>query len=236
VQDTEEIVVKPLGKHLKATSVFSGATIMGDGLVALILDVLGLAQRSNVLAEGDVRSRQELAAAAVAAEAERHTLLLVRSPGDGRMAIPLSRIERLEEFPRDVLERVGGELVMQYRGAIMPVLDLKLVLVERRSRARIEEAEATAPPVSSDNIHVVVCSRGSDNVGLVVEQIVDIVEDALGQPRPAGRPGMLGSVVIQGRVTELLDVEAILRCAGPNGMSLPPPGGARGLEALQHGA
>jgi two-component system chemotaxis sensor kinase CheA len=236
VQDTEEIVVKPLGKHLKATSVFAGATIMGDGLVALILDVLGLAQRANVVAEGDVRGRQDLTSASAGAEVERQTLLLVRSPGDGRLAIPLSRIERLEEFPRTVLERVGSELVMQYRGEIMPVLDLKAVLVERRSRSRVQEAEAAAPLAPSQTLHVVVCMRDNGNVGLIVEQIVDIVEDALAEPRPAGRPGMLGSVVIVGRVTELLDVDAILRCAGPNGVSLPPFGVDRAMEVAQHGA
>jgi two-component system chemotaxis sensor kinase CheA len=236
VQDTEEIVVKPLGKHLKATAVFAGATIMGDGLVALILDVLGLAQRAHVIAEGDVRGRQDLMGSAAAAEAERQTLLLVRSPGDGRMAIPLSRIERLEEFPRSVLERAGSEQVMQYRGAIMPVLDLKTLLVERRSSSRLEEAEAAAPLVPSSTLQVVVCSRETGNVGLIVEQIVDIVEDSLAEPRPAGRPGMLGTVVIAGRVTELLDVDAILRCAGPNGLSLPPPGAARATQAVQHGA
>jgi two-component system, chemotaxis family, sensor kinase CheA len=234
VQDTEEIVVKPLGKHLKATSVFAGATIMGDGLVALILDVIGVAQRANLVTEGDARGRQDVTSVAVAAEQPTQTLLIIRSPGDGRMAIPLERVERLEEFERSLLERAGDEQVMQYRGEIMPMIDLKTLLVERRTRARVEVADAAAP-VAKETVHVVVCSHVSGNVGLIVDQIVDIVEDAVADPRPAGRPGMLGSAVIQGRVTELLDVEAVLRCAGPNGLSLPPPGG-RKMEVAQHGA
>jgi len=223
VQDTEEIVVKPLGKHLKVTSVFSGATIMGDGLVALILDVVGLAQRAQVVSErADTRGRADNSEVRQSAEDKRQTLLIVRSPGDGRIAIPLARVERLEEFPRTVLEHAGSEQLMQYRGEIMPVLDLRTVLVERRSPARIEQAEATLPEKVSENIAVVVCVRAGGNVGVIVDQIVDIVDDALAQPRPPGRAGMIGSVVIQGRVTELLDVDAVLRCAGPNAVSLAP--------------
>ena len=228
VQDTEEIVVKPLGKHLKVMSVFAGATIMGDGLVALILDVVGLAQRAQVVSErGDTRGRGDQLEVKQSADANRQTLLIVRSPGDGRIAIPLGRVERLEDFPRSVLEHAGPEQLMQYRGEIMPVLDLRKVLVERRSPSRIERAESIVPDKPSDNISVVVCVRAGGNVGVIVDQIIDIIDDSLGEPRPPGRPGMLGSVVIQGRVTELLDVDAVLRCAGPNAVSLAP----RAMEA-----
>jgi two-component system chemotaxis sensor kinase CheA len=228
VQDTEEIVVKPLGKHLKVMSMFAGATIMGDGLVALILDVVGLAQRAQVVSErADTRGRGDHQEVRQAAEDRRQTLLIVRSPGDGRIGIPLARVERLEEFPRTVLEHAGSEQLMQYRGEIMSVLDLRSVLVERRSPSRLERAESILPERKTDTISVVVCVRPEGNVGVIVDQIIDIVEEALGQPRPPGRAGMLGSVVIQGRVTELLDVDAVLRCAGPNAVSLAP----RAMEA-----
>jgi two-component system, chemotaxis family, sensor kinase CheA len=227
VQDTEEIVVKPLGKHLKVMSMFAGATIMGDGLVSLILDVIGLAQRAQVVSGADTRGRGDHQEVRQAAEEKRQTLLIVRSPGDGRIAIPLARVERLEEFPRTVLEHAGSEQLMQYRGEIMSVLDLRSVLVERRSPARLERAESIVPEKKTDTVSVVVCVRPGGNVGVIVDQIIDIVEEALGQPRPPGRAGMLGSVVIQGRVTELLDVDAVLRCAGPNPVSLPP----RAMEA-----
>lgn len=228
VQDTEEIVVKPLGKHLKVMSMFAGATIMGDGLVALILDVVGLAQRAQVVSErADTRGRGDHQEARQAPEEKRQTLLIVRSPGDGRIAIPLARVERLEEFPRSALEHAGSEQLMQYRGEIMSMLDLRGVLVERRSPSRIERAESILPERKTDTISVVVCVRPEGNVGVIVDQIIDIVEEALGQPRPPGRAGMLGSVVIQGRVTELLDVDAVLRCAGPNAVSLAP----RAMEA-----
>jgi len=235
VEDTEEIVVKPLGKHLKGTSVFAGATIMGDGLVALILDIVGLAKRARIVSEGDARSRQELALAELASGKARQTLLLVRSPGNGRMAMPLSKVERLEEFPLSLVERAGNERLVQYRGQIMPILDLKSLLAERRAPSRLEAAEASELLLPTDTLQVVVCSHQGGQVGLIVDQILDIVEDTLAEPRAAGRPGVLGSVVILGRLTELLDVEAMLRCAGPSGESR-PPAARQELAGAQHGA
>jgi two-component system chemotaxis sensor kinase CheA len=210
VHDTEEIVVKPLGKHLQGTQVFAGATIMGDGRVALILDVLGLAKRSRVVAEGQQRARLDHAIVGPMVEdVDQQTMLVFRSPGDGRMAIPLSRVARLEEVPRPMVERVGHELLIQYRGEIMPVLELSNLVPERRLLPR------GAPPLPSDVLQLVVFSHEGAHVGLIVEQIIDIVQDTLANQRPPGRPGVLGSVVIAGRVTELLDVEAALRRAAP---------------------
>ena len=119
IHDTEEIVVKPLQKQLKGITLFSGATIMGDGRVALILDVLGLAQRAGVVS--GVRDRA-LAEKTVVAEpkGDRQTLLLFATPGGGRMAVPLAEVARLEEFPRAAVERAGGQDVVQYRGEIAP--------------------------------------------------------------------------------------------------------------------
>jgi two-component system chemotaxis sensor kinase CheA len=210
VHDTEEIVVKPLGKHLKAIPVFAGATIMGDGRIALILDVLGLAKRARVVGEAHERGRLDHAVAVDAGEPDAaQTMLLFRSPDDGRMAIPLSRVARLEEFPRAMLERVGRELLIQYRGEIMPVVELSDMMTERRAAPR------ASLPRDADPIQVVVFRAGDGHVGLIVEQILDIVDDGLVDPRPPGRPGVLGAVAIAGRITELLDVEAVLRRAQP---------------------
>jgi two-component system chemotaxis sensor kinase CheA len=231
VHDTEEIVVKPLGKHLKGTPVFAGATIMGDGRVALILDILGLAKHTRVLAEGHERARLEAPPTAVGAHDDRQTLLVFATPDDGRMALPLSRVARLEEFPRGVVERVGRELLVQYRGEIMPVIDLNAMLVERRATPRVNQIAADSPL-----IQVVVFSHHGAHVGLIVDQILDIVEDSLANPRPPGRPGVLGTVVIAGRVTELLDVEAVLRRAQPAAAWNDAPQLTAGSEELAHGA
>jgi two-component system chemotaxis sensor kinase CheA len=210
VHDTEEIVVKPLGKHFKASPVFAGATIMGDGRIALILDVLGLAKHARVVADGHERVRLEQSIiTAAAAEDDRQTMLVFRSPDDGRMALPLSRVARLEELPRSALERTGHELVMQYRGEIVPMIELSMVVVERRAVLR-----SPAPP-PDDIMQVIMFSHDGGRIGLIVDQIIDIVEQTLGEARPAARPGVLGSVVIAGRITELLDVDAVLRRAQP---------------------
>jgi chemotaxis signal transduction protein len=116
INDTEEIVVKPLGKQLKGISTFAGATIMGDGQVALILDVLGLAQQANVVSEVRDRSMGEKAAETESRHDDGESLLLLRGPDDGRMAMPLSLVARLEEFARSAVEKAEGRHVVQYRG------------------------------------------------------------------------------------------------------------------------
>ncbi|HEY0190497.1 MAG TPA: chemotaxis protein CheW, partial [Kofleriaceae bacterium] len=210
VHDTEEIVVKPLGKHLQGIPVFAGATIMGDGRVALILDILGLAKHTGVVAEGAERARLEAADPRVVIRDDEQTMLVFRSSEDGRMAIPLSRVARLEELACRSIERIGHELVIQYRGEIMPLLDLSALLGEGPTAAQIGPA---AQPGAL--IQVVVFAHRSVHIGLIVGDIIDIVDDALAHRRPPGRPGVLGSAVIAGRVTELLDVEAVLQHAQP---------------------
>ena len=121
VNDTQEIVVKPLGNNFRGVAAYSGATIMGDGRVALILDVVGLAQKSGVLASTHDRIREEQEKAPPVAPGRADTLLLLfADPCASRMAIPLARAARLEEVPRSAIENVGGREVMQYRGEIMP--------------------------------------------------------------------------------------------------------------------
>ncbi len=125
ISDTEEIVVKPLGKQLKGVSVFAGATIMGDGKVALILDVLGIAQRSRVVSELRDRALADAEAHHGAAEADdSQTLLLFRVGEKDRMAIPLRMVARLEEFPAAQIEQSGDRDVVQYRGEILSIVNL----------------------------------------------------------------------------------------------------------------
>src|SRR3546814_9046871 len=99
VKDSSEIVVKPLGNHLKGLSTFAGATILGDGSVALILDVMGLAQRAHVINESRDRSMLAANAEHDAASLDTTPALLLETVDDGRMAVPLSLVDRLEELP-----------------------------------------------------------------------------------------------------------------------------------------
>ncbi len=217
IHDTQEIVVKPLGALLKSLSLFAGATILGDGGVALILDVMGLAERAHLL--GENRDKQKSKAAATQATKALEPLLLFGVPGGGRMAVALSQVARLEEFPAAALERTGDGEVVQYRGDIMPVQRLSAVIPERRRTAREVEAEAEAEG-ARDRVPVVVFDVGGERFGLLVDRIHDVVEEDLAGMRPGTRRGVRGSMVLQGKVTELLDV----RCLAPSAV-------ARGAEA-----
>jgi two-component system chemotaxis sensor kinase CheA len=223
--DTEEIVVKPLGKYLKTAKVFAGSSIMGDGKVALILDVLGLAQRANVVGEGR-DARTEEAHAAAGAAAEKQTFLLFTGPGDSRMAIPLSTLARLEEFPIAQVEMSGTQWVTQYRGQILPLVRLNVVLEERRHKLRALQAP---PALDSGPIQVLVLNGEGSSFGLVVDQILDIVEDRADVKSAATRAAVLYSVVIEDRITELLDIPAILR--GVDGMPVRPDAAMNSVSA-----
>jgi two-component system chemotaxis sensor kinase CheA len=214
INDTEEIVVKPLGKQLKGIATFAGATIMGDGRVALILDVLGLAQQARVVTEARDRGLAEKATTAREKSKGLQTLLLFRSPDGGRMAIPLSLVARLEEFERTAVERTGRQSVVQYRGEILPLISLYSALDgEGRQEG---DGEASEAQDGSEKIQVVVYSERGRSAGLVVDRILDIVETEEAVQAKLARKGTLGSMVTQGRVTELLDVEAILAGLGSN--------------------
>lgn len=217
IHDTEEIVVKPLQKQLKGVTVFAGATIMGDGRVALILDVLGLAQRANVVSGARGRALSEKPTAAAAPATSRLPLLLFSATDGSRMAIPLALVARLEELPRTSLERSGGRDVVQYRDEILPLLDVSRELrrMGRAGRTRVRPAgngrPAPAPNAEGDTIQVIVYAGEGRRVGLVVGSILDIVEEEVTTRTRAGRPGVLFSAVVQGRVTELLDIKALIR-------------------------
>jgi two-component system chemotaxis sensor kinase CheA len=210
INDTEEIVVKPLRKQLKTVKTFAGSSIMGDGKVALILDVLGLAQRASVVTETRDRSLTGKAMELAGTVGHKQTFLLFAGPGNSRMAIPLGTLARLEEFPVAQVEMSGSQWVTQYRGQILPLIRLSVVLEQRRNKLRALQAPPTA---DSGPIQVLVLHHDGRSFGLVVERILDIVEDRADVRSAATRAEMLYSVVIGGRVTELLDIPAILRSA-----------------------
>ena len=113
INDTQEVVVKPLGKQLKGLTLYAGATIMGDGRVALILDVLGIGQRSGVLTEFLEEHARASGQAKAPVEVEQQRLLLFRAGSFTRLAVPLSLVARLDKFPRSAIEHAGGTQVVQ---------------------------------------------------------------------------------------------------------------------------
>jgi two-component system chemotaxis sensor kinase CheA len=214
INDTEEIVVKPLRKQLKRIKTFAGSSIMGDGRVALILDVLGLAQRASVVNQSRERPAAEKTMETSHEATEKKTFLLFAGPGDSRMAIPLSTLARLEEFPVAQVEMSGTQWVTQYRGQILPLIRLSVVMEERR--AKLRGLQGSLPAADSGPIQVLVLNHGGGAFGLVVEQILDIVQDRAEVKSAATRESVLYSVVIAERVTELLDIASIMRRADLN--------------------
>ena len=206
INDTEEIVVKPLGKQLKGLSCYAGATIMGDGKVALILDVMGIATRGGVVGSKVAAKNAQAAEAAKNADGEdKSALLLFRLGEDRRVGIPLSAVARLEEFPRTTIERSNGRDVVQYRNEILQLYPL----AEALGCYGTEVGESTS-------LQVVVYTSHGRSIGLVVDRILDIVAEAY-TLRPGGRnSGLLGTAVIQGKVTDILDMEALILRVDPD--------------------
>ncbi len=198
ITDTQEIVVKPLGPHLKAIPTFAGATIMGDGSVSLILDVNGLAQQGGVLSEQHARALEDSAQQADQAADLRSWLVV--DPGDEtQAAVPLESVARLEEFAADAIERVGPQYVVQYRGEIMPLVDLQGRPVEHLDNDDDQRTQ------------VVVYHEQGVSVGIVVKRIVDIVEQAVDADTASAHPER---TVISGRVTRIIDPESLVRSSG----------------------
>jgi two-component system chemotaxis sensor kinase CheA len=202
VLNTEEVVVKALNSRFKDIGMYAGATILGDGKVGLILDISSLARRSHLTQDSE---RENVGGtsrgSAGPGTGER---LLVTAVGERRVAIPLDTVTRLEEFPRDRIEHAGAREVVQYRGQILPLVRLSHLL-----GAYGEETEG-------DTVSVVVYSEGGRSVALVVDRIVDIAENSMTVRRDAEEDGLVGTAVIQQRVTELLDVRRAILAADPN--------------------
>ena len=206
ISDTQEIVVRPLSRQIKHVDVFAGATITGDGKVALILDVSGIARRAITHAGGatsavtrDRQQRDEDARAG--SKAQR---LLVCEVGDERrLALPMEDVARLEEFAVSAIEHAGDSTVIQYRGDLLRLVDVGKVL---------GFAEPTHD--SLDTFSVVV-HRHLDEapVGLVVDRILDVVEEEFTCSEVGSRIGLRGSAVLQTRVTDIVDIPALVLAA-----------------------
>jgi two-component system chemotaxis sensor kinase CheA len=180
---------------------------MGDGRVALILDVMGIAQKCGEVAGSHERTRVEAETRQEHAADSRQTFLLFRAGPFERLAVPLSLVARLEEFPLSRVERAGNHLVVQYRGRILPLAPLASIL----------EPGSIDTASTQDPVQVIVFNDGDRRIGLLVDQLVDIVDDTVtirqATGRKGGRRGLLGSAVIGKRVTDILDLDAVIRDA-----------------------
>ncbi len=200
IEDTEEIVVKPLGRQIKDLKLFSGATIMGDGRIALILDVMGLADGANLLSGSGEQEIDDVVTTSTSLVDER-TLLLLGLGEQQQVAIPLASVERLEEFPVEMVERSEGRLVVQYRQKIMPLVDLGATI-------------GMGYGVFDDATHVsvIVCSFGGHTVGLAVREVLDIVSNAEVLETISEDSE---SVVVHGLITDVIDAAAVVSSVLP---------------------
>ncbi|MDZ8187405.1 MAG: chemotaxis protein CheA [Nostoc sp. ChiSLP02] len=213
IEDIQDIVVKPLGKQLKTLSVFSGATILGDGSVALIIDVVGLANYSGVSAKNQLLSQNS--GNSQEQQSDRQTIVLFEGPQGARMGIPLAKALRIEEILASAIEKVGNQYVLQSYGQILPVIDLHQVFLHS-DRHLLKHQDL------GEIIQILIVSGGNSevSVGLVVDRILDIVEEPLIIKGVPSRPGVLLCAVIQGQITEILDIETVIQITNPHLLQL----------------
>jgi two-component system chemotaxis sensor kinase CheA len=229
IQDTEEIVVKPLGSLLRHIDVYAGATIMGDGEVALILDTTALAQHAGVVSQGPTRAAPD--AAEETATRDRAHLLLAALADGRHVALPLDAVDRLEEVAPERVERIGAQEVVQYRGQVLPLVRLDDVYAATAGPDR--GVHSDPPGAAVGPLEVVVCGYAGGLVGFVVHSILDIVEADLDVRSALDCGGRLGSAVVSGTVTELVDVA---HAVGPLGARLSAPAAATPSGVPSHPA
>ncbi|GGK44787.1 hybrid sensor histidine kinase/response regulator [Salinarimonas ramus] len=194
---TEEIVVKPMSTKLRHIPLFSGNTILGDGAVVLIIDPNGVAKMVDSGKAEQSYGFEEPAETEATEEVETVTLLVFRGGGESLKAVPLSLVTRLEEIDATKIEWVGGRPLVQYRGKLMPLVP----------------ADPTIHIKSEGTQALVVFSDGDRTMGLAVDEIVDIVDDVLDIELATDRSDLVGSAVVRGRATEIVNVAHYLPLA-----------------------
>ncbi|SRR5579883_3342109 len=216
IEDIQDIVVKPLGKQLKALSSFAGATVLGNGTVALILDVVGLAKQANIRATQNQISSGGKDPNKQDHLGKRQMILLFQGPQAARMGIPLENAFRLEEIPSSAVEKVGEQYTFRFYNQIIPLIHLHTIFSNRLDNLENHRDYEVFETQTTDILQIIIVSPHINlSVGLVVERILDIVEEPLTIQGIPTRPGVLFSAVIQGQITEILDIEAVIRIANP---------------------
>lgn len=205
VHDTEEIVVKPLSRHVKQLAAFAGATILGDGNVALILDVQGLAALGGIHPEHISSKLMRAQDLSKAGPEDSQSTLLFRLGEADQYAIPLGLVNRLEEFDPSRIEEVAGREVIQYRGDVLP-----LIRPERFLQTRPQPSQQSILPV-------IVFVFEDKQAGLVVSEILDIAEVRAEFSRSnAGEEGILGTAIVNNKATQFIDIYRIMEMALPH--------------------
>lgn len=201
--DSEEIVIKPLGRHLQGCQGYAGATIMGDGRIALILDIANIARMAGLTSVEDSRCVGELAREPLLTTQDRQALLLFRSAREERFAVPLSLVDRVERIKQAHIERIGSRRVLQYRGGSLPLLS-------------IDEVASVLPLADQEDLLVIVFRLMGKDVGLLASGPVDVIEvTATVDAMTLKQTGIMGSAIIGGATTMLVDIFALVQAIHP---------------------
>jgi len=201
VLGAEEIVVKPLGKNFQHLDVYGGCSILGDGLVVPILDCNGLTRELRQSQEASPVSTGDDSTELATAQESQH--ILVFGVGEERFAIPMALVERIENLKCEEIEKSGDREVLQYRGEIIPVVRLSNVL-------GIKAAEAGATE------KCLIISDQGRRISIQVDKIIDIVQQKLDIQLETGNAFYLGTAVIEGKSTEIIDIFEIIKTVAPN--------------------
>ncbi|AND87722.1 MULTISPECIES: hybrid sensor histidine kinase/response regulator [Bradyrhizobium] len=193
---TEEIVVKPMSTKLRHIDMFSGNTILGDGAVIMIIDPNGIAKALGAAGSSAHDMGDENGAHHIGSGEQTTSLLVFRAGSSQPKAVPLGLVTRLEELPADKIEFSNGRYMVQYREQLMPLVAMESVTV----------ASQGAQPI-------LVFADDGRSMGLVVDEIIDIVEERLNIEVGGSSQGILGSAVIKGQATEVIDVGHFLPMA-----------------------
>ncbi len=199
--DTEEIVVKPLARHIERCRCFAGATIMGDGRVAMILDTSGIADFANlrfgeIAAEELQRREKERHHQAIASRLQ--SIIVFNNAWEEFFALPLAKIARLEKIAPSDVECVGGREFITQGETALPLLRLEKVIPVRPSPDHLEE------------LYLIIPKSSRPVSGIVATRIVDTIETEVSLYEDMAGPGMLGAAVVQDHLTFFLDVDSLL--------------------------
>ncbi len=206
LHDSEEIVIKPLGRHLQQCQGYAGATIMGDGRIALILDVSSIARMAGLTSlEGSERANElaEAAKEAITKTRDKQALLTFSSSPQEHFGVPLNQVERVEKIKQHDIEEVGGRRVMQYRGGSLPLVS-------------IDEVAMVQPLPDQDDLLVIVFHLAGKDIGLLATGPIDAIEISADIDEiTLQQNGIMGSAIIGGKTTMLVDIFEIVQTVNP---------------------
>ena len=201
--DSEEIVIKPLGRHLQNCQGYAGATIMGDGRIALILDVANLARMSGLSSLDGSKRAGELARENLLRTQDRQALLTFRSSQEEQFGVPLSLVERVEKIKHSEIESIGSRRVLQYRGGSLPLIC-------------VDDVASVYPLADQENLLVIVFRLMGRDVGLLASGPVDAIEISTDiDASTLKQTGIMGSTIINGTTTMLVDIFELVQNVHP---------------------